>query len=90
MRYVSASPGVGKSHLMCGLGHALIEVGRRVLFTRRSDLVQRLQGCRLRGANLRLPQELAKLDRFDLLILDDQRLPNRLPLPSGSPRSGSR
>ena len=61
-------PGVGKSHLVCALGHALIDAGRRVLFTRCSDLVQRLQAAR---RDLRLPQELAKLDRFDLSILDD-------------------
>jgi len=61
-------PGVGKSHLVCGLGHALIDAGRRVLFTRCSDLVQRLQAAR---RDLRLPAELTKLDRFDLLILDD-------------------
>ena len=65
---MAASPGVGKSHLVCGLGHALIDAGRRVLFTRCSDLVQRLQAAR---RDLRLPQELAKLERFDLLILDD-------------------
>ena len=61
-------PGVGKSHLACALGHALIDAGRRVLFMRCGDLVQRLQTAR---RDLRLPQELAKLDRFDLLILDD-------------------
>ena len=61
-------PGVGKSHLVSALGHALIDAGRRVLFTRCSDLVQRLQAAR---RDLRLPQELGKLDRFDLLILDD-------------------
>ena len=61
-------PGVGKSHLVSALGHALIDAGKRVLFTRCSDLVQRLQAAR---RDLRLPQELAKLDRFDLLILDD-------------------
>lgn len=61
-------PGVGKTHLICGLGHALIDAGRRVLFARCSDLVQRLQVAR---RDLRLPQELAKLDRFDLLVLDD-------------------
>jgi DNA replication protein DnaC len=61
-------PGVGKSHLVCALGHALIDAGRRVLFTRCGDLMQRLQAAR---RDLRLPQELAKLDRFDLLILDD-------------------
>jgi DNA replication protein DnaC len=61
-------PGTGKSHLASALGHALIDAGRRVLFTRCSELVQRLQAAR---RDLRLPQELAKLDRFDLLVLDD-------------------
>ena len=61
-------PGVGKSHLIAGLGHALIDAGRRVLFARCSELVQRLQAAR---RDLRLAHELAKLDRFDLLILDD-------------------
>ena len=61
-------PGTGKSHLISALGHALIDSGRRVLFTRCSELVQRLQGAR---RDLRLAHELAKLDRFDLIILDD-------------------
>lgn len=61
-------PGVGKSHLVCALGHALVDAGKRVLFARCSEIVQRLQAAR---QELRLPQELAKLDRFDLLILDD-------------------
>jgi DNA replication protein DnaC len=60
-------PGVGKSHLISGLGHALIDAGRRVLFVRCSELVQRLQTAR---RDLRLAHELAKLDRFDLLVLD--------------------
>jgi DNA replication protein DnaC len=59
---------VGKSHLISGLGHALIDAGRRVLFMRCSELVQRLQTAR---RDLRLASELAKLDRFDLLVLDD-------------------
>ena len=58
----------GKSHLLNGIGHALIDAGKRVLFTRCSDLVQRLQAAR---RDLRLANELARLDRFDLLILDD-------------------
>lgn len=62
------APGSGKSHLLSAVGHALIDAGRRVLFTRCSDLVQRLQAAR---RDLRLPQEIAKLDRYDLLILDD-------------------
>jgi DNA replication protein DnaC len=61
-------PGMGKSHLVSALGHALINARRRILFTRCADLVQPLQAAR---RDLRLPQELAQLDRFDLLILDD-------------------
>jgi DNA replication protein DnaC len=61
-------PGAGKSHVGCGIGHALIEAGYRVLYTRTSELVQRLQAAR---QSLQLPQALSKLDRYDLLILDD-------------------
>jgi DNA replication protein DnaC len=61
-------PGVGKSHLGSGIGHALIDAGYRVLFMRTSEMVQRLQAAR---QSLQLPSTLAKLDRFDLLILDD-------------------
>jgi DNA replication protein DnaC len=61
-------PGTGKTHLVCALGHALLDRGWRVAFMRTGDLVQRLQAAR---RDLRLPAELAKLDRFDLLILDD-------------------
>lgn len=61
-------PGVGKSHLVCAIGNGLIDRGFRVLFTRTTDLVQKLQVAR---RELRLPAELARLDRFDLLILDD-------------------
>ena len=61
-------PGVGKTHVIAGIGHALIDRGYKVLFMRTSEMVQRLQAAR---RDLRLPAELAKLDRFDLLILDD-------------------
>jgi DNA replication protein DnaC len=61
-------PGVGKSHLSSAIGRALIENGYRVLFTRTTDLVQTLQQAR---RDLALESALAKLDKFDLLILDD-------------------
>ncbi len=51
-------PGMGKGHVGCGISHALIDVGHRVLYERTSELVQRLQA-------------LVKQDRYDLLILDD-------------------
>jgi DNA replication protein DnaC len=59
---------VGKSHLAAGLGRALIENGYRVLFTRTTDLVQRLQTAR---QELALAAAIDKLDRFHLLVLDD-------------------
>ena len=58
----------GKTHLLAAIGHALIDRGLKVLFMRTSELVQRLQAAR---QSLQLPQALAKLDRYDLLILDD-------------------
>ena len=61
-------PGTGKSHLASAIGLALIESGYRVLFTRTTDLVQKLQQAR---RDLVLENALAKLDKFDLLILDD-------------------
>ncbi|SDK13691.1 DNA replication protein DnaC [Bradyrhizobium sp. Rc2d] len=61
-------PGGGKSHLAAALGLALIENGWRVLFTRTTDLVQKLQVAR---RELNLEAAINRLDRFDLLILDD-------------------
>jgi len=60
--------GAGKTHLLCAIGHALVEAGRRVLYTRTTDLVQKLQAAR---RDLALQAALAQLDRFDLIILDD-------------------
>jgi len=61
-------PGGGKSHLAAAIGLALVENGWRVLFTRTSDLVQRLQVAR---RELSLEAAIAKLDKYHLLILDD-------------------
>jgi len=61
-------PGVGKSHLASAIGLALVEKGYRVLFTRTTDLVQKLQQAR---RDLALEAAIAKLDKFHLLVLDD-------------------
>lgn len=61
-------PGVGKSHCLAAVGYALIEAGYPVLWTPTSALVQRLLAAK---RDLRLPQELAKLDKFACVILDD-------------------
>ncbi len=61
-------PGGGKSHLASAIGLALVEGGWKVLFTRTTDLVQKLQVAR---RELNLEAAISRLDRFDLLILDD-------------------
>jgi DNA replication protein DnaC len=61
-------PGGGKSHLSSAIGLSLLEKGWKVLFTRTSDLVQRLQLAR---RELALEAAIHRLDRFDLVILDD-------------------
>lgn len=60
--------GSGKSHIAAAIGYGLVESGHSVLFTRTTDLVQRLQAAR---RDLALPALLHKLDRIDCLILDD-------------------
>ena len=60
--------GVGKTHLAAAIGRSLIERGIRVKFTAATILVQQLQQAK---AELSLPSLLAKLDKYELLILDD-------------------
>jgi DNA replication protein DnaC len=61
-------PGGGKSHLAAAIGLALVENGFRVLYTRTTDLVQRLQVAR---RELTLETAIQKLNKYHLLILDD-------------------
>jgi DNA replication protein DnaC len=61
-------PGTGKTHAACALGHAMVEAGRSVRFAPTHQIVQQLLAAK---RDLELPRALAKLDNFDLLILDD-------------------
>ena len=61
-------PGRGKTHVACAIGHELVRRGHRVLFTPTYALVQRLLGAK---RELRLEKDLAELDGFDAVILDD-------------------
>jgi DNA replication protein DnaC len=61
-------PGGGTSHLAAAIGLALVEAGFKALFTRTTGLVQKLQVAR---PDLGLEAAIGRLDRFDLLILDD-------------------
>jgi len=61
-------PGTGKTHAACALGHALVEAGRSVLFAPTFRIVQDLLAAK---RDLGLHRALRKLDRYELLILDD-------------------
>jgi len=60
--------GVGKTHLACGIGYALIEQGIRVKFTTATNIVQTLQRAK---EELELGIVLTRLDKFAVLIIDD-------------------
>jgi|TARA_B110000263_G_C15290222_1_gene502889 DNA replication protein DnaC len=60
--------GLGKTHLAAALGYALLEQSIRVKFTSSTALVQQLQKSR---EQLGLEDALKKLDKYELLILDD-------------------
>jgi DNA replication protein DnaC len=60
--------GVGKTHLAGGVARRMVELGKRAKFYSAIALVQQLQQAKLQ---LQLQAALKKLDRFDLLVLDD-------------------
>jgi DNA replication protein DnaC len=62
------NPGSGKTHLLCAIGHQLIEQGRRVLFIDCSQLVQDLL---IAKRDLEMSKFLKKLSRYDAIIIDD-------------------
>jgi DNA replication protein DnaC len=61
-------PGRGKTHFAAAVGHELVHLGRSVLFTPTYRLVDSLLRAK---RDLLLEQELRRLDRFEVLILDD-------------------
>ncbi len=62
------NPGSGKTYLLCAIGHALIECGKRILFIPCSHLVQDLL---IAKKKLELTKKLRKLSVFDAVIIDD-------------------
>ena len=60
--------GLGKTHLGAAIGHALVAQSRRVKFISSTALVQQLQKAK---EALELESALKKLDKYELLILDD-------------------
>jgi DNA replication protein DnaC len=62
------NPGSGKTHLLCGVCHELIEQGRRVLYTTCSLLVQELL---IAKRDLKLASVLKRLGKYEGLLIDD-------------------
>ncbi len=62
------NPGSGKTHLLCAIGQELVRAGRSVYFRSTNLLVQELL---LAKRELKLPQTIRKLSRYEALILDD-------------------
>jgi DNA replication protein DnaC len=61
-------PGTGKTHMATALGITAARHGHRVLFATATDWVTRLTDAHRAG---RLPQELARLRRYGLIIVDE-------------------
>ena len=60
--------GLGKTHLACAIGYSLLEKSIRVKFSTSTAIVQELQRAK---ETLGLSDALRKLDKYELLILDD-------------------
>jgi len=61
-------PGRGKSHALSAVAHELVQRGISVLWRPAYQLVQRLLVAK---RDLALEAELRRLDRFDVIVLDD-------------------
>ena len=61
-------PGVGKSMIATGIGRNACAAGKKVLFVNSKELVDRLQYEMIEG---NLPEMLQRLNRIDLLIIDE-------------------
>lgn len=61
-------PGSGKTHLLCGICHALARQGRRVYFTTCDLMVQQLLRAK---QDLELDKLLKRLSRYEVLMIDD-------------------
>ncbi|KWW98196.1 transposase [Carbonactinospora thermoautotrophica] len=61
-------PGTGKTHLAIGLGIRACQAGHRVAFATAADWVSRLADAHAAG---RLTDELTRLGRYPLLIVDE-------------------
>lgn len=65
---IFGNPGAGKSHLGMALGREWCLLGRRIRFFTAANLVESLSQAK---AHMRLKDYIKKLDKFEVLIIDD-------------------
>ena len=66
--FITGSSGTGKSFLACALGHEACKRGIRTLYANASKLLGQLKVAKVKN---NLESELKKIERCQLLILDD-------------------
>jgi DNA replication protein DnaC len=62
------NPGSGKTHLLSAICYELINIGHRPFYITCDELVQELL---ISKRDLKLSKHLKRLDRFDVILLDD-------------------
>ncbi len=65
---IFGNPGTGKTHLCIAFAQEWCPLGRKVLFFTAANLVQQLLQAK---QTLQLEQLIKKLDRYEVLIIDD-------------------
>ncbi len=65
---ITGSTGIGKSYLASALGHQACALGYRVYYSQSTKLFAKMKLAKVDGSYLK---ELARLERQDLLIIDD-------------------
>ena len=66
--FITGPTGTGKSFIASAIGHHACQLGFKVLYTNTSKLIAQLKLAKADGSALR---ELTKIEKQDLLILDD-------------------
>ena len=66
--FITGSSGTGKSYIATALGYKACQKGFRVLYANTARLMGQLKVAKAKGTIL---QDLKKIERMDLLILDD-------------------
>lgn len=65
---ITGSTGIGKSYLASALGHQACTLGYKVYYSQSTKLFSKMKLAKVDGSYLK---ELARIERQDLLILDD-------------------